>query len=283
MSNKNPNTQTNVDPRVVEDFGREWETFNHKKLDVQGLQNAFDQYFNIFPFDKINSNSVGFDMGCGTGRWAQVIAPKVQKLNCIDPSELALSQAKINLNQFSNCEFECSSVSDSELPKNSQDFGYCLGVLHHIPNTLDGIKACAEKLKVGAPFLLYLYYRFDNKPIWFKWVWQCSDILRRFICKLPFPLKLFISQLIAIFVYYPLSRTALLLEKLSFDILNFPLSDYRDKPFYFLRTDALDRFGTKLEKRFTKYEIKEMMLEAGFTKISFSRKTPFWVAVGIKS
>ena len=25
------------------------------------------------------------------------------------------------------------------------------------------------------------------------------------------------------------------------------------------------------------------MLEAGFTKISFSRKTPFWVAVGIKS
>ena len=29
----------------------------------------------------------------------------------------------------------------------------------------------------------------------------------------------------------------------------------KNKTFYFMRTDALDRFGTKLEKRFTKEEI----------------------------
>ena len=47
------------------------------------------------------------------------------------------------------------------------DFGYSLGVLHHIPDTCAGIKACARLLKRGGPFLVYLYYAFDNRAIAF--------------------------------------------------------------------------------------------------------------------
>ena len=50
-----------------------------------------------------------------------------------------------------------------------------------------------------------------------------------------------------------------------------------------LRTDALDRFGTKLERRFTKKEIKTMMEDADLVKIKFSNNEPYWCAVGIKS
>ena len=32
-------------------------------------------------------------MGCGSGRWAQFVAPRVKKLFCIDPSE-AINVAK---------------------------------------------------------------------------------------------------------------------------------------------------------------------------------------------
>ena len=49
-----------------------------------------------------------------------------------------------------------------------------------------------------------------------------------------------------------------------------------------MKTDALDRFGTKLEQRFTKDEINEMMLSAGLINIKFSDKIPYWVAVGEK-
>ena len=128
-----------------------------------------------------------------------------------------------------------------------------------------------------------LYYRFDNKPIWFKFIWKVSDIFRRIISKLPFPIKLFVCFVIAIFIYYPLSRFSLLLEKLKINVSNIPLSDHRNKTFYVLKTDALDRFGTRLEKRFTKNEIREMMAKAGFKDISFSNGTPFWVAIGTKS
>ena len=80
----------------------------------------------------------------------------------------------------------------------------------------------------------------------------------------------------------PLARFALVVEKLGLDVSNFPLTWYRDEPFYILRTDALDRFGTRLEQRFTKDEIKKMLLDAGFSKIEFSNKEPFWTVLAYK-
>ena len=49
-----------------------------------------------------------------------------------------------------------------------------------------------------------------------------------------------------------------------------------------MRTDALDRFGTRLEKRFTKNQISKMMEEAGLENILFSDLKPYWHVVGYK-
>ena len=275
--------QNNADARVVGDFGREWKTLGQEKLKSEELKLAFNEYFHILPLDLIDTQSEGCEMGCGSGRWAKVMAPKVGKLHRIDPSDIALERAEPNLISANNCRFECASVADSTIANGSQDFGYCLGVLHHRPNTGAGLRSRTQKLKKGAPVLLYLYDRFDNKPAWFRLVWRMSDVARRFICRRPFPVKLFVSQVIACVVYWPLSVLSRMLEALGFDVRNIPLSSYRGKPFYSLRTDALDRFGTKLEKRFTKAEIGEMMTSAGLSNIRFSDRTPYWVAVGIKT
>jgi hypothetical protein len=50
-----------------------------------------------------------------------------------------------------------------------------------------------------------------------------------------------------------------------------------------MRTDALDRFGTRLEQRFTRAEIEVMMRRAGLTDIRFSETEPYWVACGRKA
>ena len=49
-----------------------------------------------------------------------------------------------------------------------------------------------------------------------------------------------------------------------------------------MMTDSLDRFGTKLEKRYSKEEIYNMMKASDLSNITFSHEEPFWVAVGIK-
>ena len=63
---------------------------------------------------------------------------------------------------------------------------------------------------------------------------------------------------------------------------NFPLNSYKDLSFYTMRTDSLDRLGTQIEKRFSKNEIKQMMIDAGLNKIKFSNTEPYWCALGYK-
>tara|TARA_Y100000741_G_scaffold299658_1_gene240833 strand:+ start:61 stop:903 length:843 start_codon:yes stop_codon:yes gene_type:complete len=272
----------NQDKNTVDGFGDEWSRFDQSDLPTAEQQLLFDEYFSVFPWKNISKESTGFDLGCGTGRWARSVAPKVKKLICIDPSS-ALDIAKKNLSNFDNCVFDSATVDEMPMQDNSMDFGYSLGVLHHVPDTALGIKQCVKKLKIGAPLLLYLYYRFDNRPWWFRLIWSVTDLLRRVVSKMPYKLRYVSSQIISIIVYFPLARFALFLEKLNFNVSNFPLSSYRNLSFYTMRTDALDRFGTRLEQRFTRKEIKNMMRNAGLENIEFSNSKPFWVAVGYKS
>ncbi len=271
----------NIDTKVVEDFGREWGQYDQIQFDTKS-EEAFLQYFSLFPKEFLNTHSIGFDAGCGSGRWARYIAPRVKHLYCFDPSEKALNVAKRNLSLVDNCSFECASINDCSIVNETMDFGYCIGVLHHLPDTKAGMSDCVSKLKKGAPFLLYIYYKFENRPLWFVFIWKCTDFMRRVICRLPFKLKLMLTRLIALFVYFPLARVSLLFEYIGIDVSNIPLSDYRRKTFYFMSIDALDRFGTTLEKRFTKKEISSMMEECGLISIEFGRNSPYWVAIGFK-
>lgn len=271
----------NVDSGVVTGFGFEWEKFDQSALIPSEHESLFACYFSIFPWACLPADAVGFDMGCGSGRWAKLVIPRVGKLLCVDPSS-ALEVAKKNLNDFSGCVFVNAAVDDNWADDESMDFGYSLGVLHHIPDTQKGIEACAKKLKKGAPFLLYLYYDFDNKPFWYRFIWRLSDIARQLVSRLPSVPRYWVTQVISLFVYWPFSRIAFFIEKLGLKVANIPLSEYRNRSFYTMRTDALDRFGTRLERRFSREKITEMLQKAGFENIVFSESAPFWCAVGYK-
>ena len=271
----------NLDTKTIESFGDEWTQFDQSDLSNKEAYGIFKNYFSIFPLSKLLKTSEGFDMGCGSGRWAKFIAPKVGLLHCIDPSK-SIKIAKKKLRKFDNIKYHQKSLDSSGLKKESQDFGYSLGVLHHVPKTESAIVSCVKLLKPGAPFLLYIYYSFDNRPIWFKYLWRLSNSIRFFISKLPKFLKFLICDVIALIVYYPFARFVLLSEKFGLKLKNFPLHFYRSRSFYSMRTDARDRFGTPLEKRFSKKEIHKMMQISGLEKITFRKNAPFWTAIGYK-
>lgn len=274
--------EKNIDPKTVDGFGFEWSTFDQSVLSDEELEKNFNAYFSIFDWSKITEKSVGFDMGCGSGRWARLVSPRVGYLHLIDASTDALEIAKKNLSRNPNCIFHLASVDDLPLENESMDFGYSLGVLHHVPDTQAALRACADKLKPGAPFLAYFYYAFDNRPKWFQILWKVSDYGRRLISKMPNRIKYATTQVIAALIYWPLARTAKGLEKMGFNTHLIPLSAYRDASFYTMRTDAFDRFATRLEQRFTRHQIQQMMLNAGLEDIIFSEETPFWCCMGYK-
>jgi SAM-dependent methyltransferase len=276
------NLSPNIDSHTVASFGDEWERFDQQAMSLSEAERVFGDYFAIFPWDQLPHDAVGFDMGCGSGRWARFVAPRVSCLHCIDPSR-ALAVACKTLADQPNVQFHQTSVADSGLAPNSQDFGYSLGVLHHVPNTAAAIRSCTELLKPGAPLLLYLYYAFDNRPRWFRWLWQLSNTARLLIRRLPPRPKQLLTDLIALTIYWPLARLAALAEAAGLSVASFPLSYYRRCSFYTMRTDARDRFGTPLEQRFTRAQIREMCTDAGLVDLRFSPRAPYWCLVGFKA
>lgn len=273
---------SNLDRNTVEGFGEEWARFDQSVIDERQLQAVFEQYFAVFPWSELPADAAGADIGVGSGRWAKFVAPRVGHLHCVDASAQALGVAQKTLAGASNVTFHEASVGALPFPDGSLDFLYSLGVLHHVPDTAGAIAACARALKPGAPMLLYLYYRFDNRPEWFKRLWEVSDLGRRAISRLPHRARHLVTDAIAASVYFPLARAAQVLERAGLDVGLIPLSAYRNKPFYSMRTDALDRFGTQLEQRFTRVEIEEMMRKAGLERIRFNEGFPFWCSVGYR-
>lgn len=273
----------NLDPATVAGFGEEWTAFDQTELVGDEYRRIFDDYFYIFPFSSLSPKAEGFDLGCGSGRWAAGVAPRVGRLHCIDPAERALDVARRRLGARGNVSFHLASADSIPLPDSSQDFGYSLGVLHHVPDTKKALADGVRKLKPGAPFLLYLYYRFENRPAWFRKLWQLSDRARERIATLPFNSRRAVTDVVATSVYWPLARASRLAEELGADVSNWPLSAYRRLSFYTMRTDALDRLGTRLEQRFDRAEIEQMMIAAGLTDIRFSERVPYWVACGVRA
>ncbi|MEQ1594204.1 MAG: class I SAM-dependent methyltransferase [Casimicrobium sp.] len=272
---------TNIDHDTVASFGDEWQRFDQSGMTEDESRKVFGEYFALFPWDALPKDAEGFDMGCGTGRWARWVAPRVGKLHCVDPSA-AIEVARVNLTELSNVVFHHAGVDDVELKNGSQDFGYSLGVLHHVPDTAAAVRSCVDLLKPGAPLLLYLYYALDNRPWWFRLVWRLSDLMRQAICRMPPWLKHVTTDAIGVIIYWPLARLSLIADRVRMNASFMPLYYYRNHSFYTMRTDARDRFGTPLEQRFSKQQVAEMMTRAGLVDISFGEHAPFWCALGTK-
>ena len=274
--------QQNLDAKVVRGFGDEWQRFDQSGAGDGELAKIVAQYFHGLPIETLPRDAIGADIGCGSGRWARFVAPQVHTLHCVDASDGALSVARRNLVGAANVQFHHASVDALPFADGSLDFAYSLGVLHHVPDTRAAIAACVRKLKPGAPFLVYLYYRFDNRPAWFPWLWRTSELARFVVSRSPAPVRNAAAEVLATTVYWPMARAARLLERAGRDVQHMPLSWYRDQSFYVMRNDALDRFGTRLEQRFTREEVVSMLEAAGVERVQ-TWGPPYWCAVGHKA
>jgi SAM-dependent methyltransferase len=270
----------NLDQEVINGFGHEWAAFDYadNKSD-SALDDQFLAYVAPIDLKAFNKNySVAADFGAGSGRWTSRLLPHFSKIYALEPSDGGF---KVLLRKFTNeqqIEILKQTVGDNSIPEESLDLAMSLGVLHHIPNTADAIVDIAKKLKPDGTFLCYLYYKLDDKPAHYKILFWISSRFRWAICRLPYGWRVKIAKIVALCVYFPLARIAKLLAQQGRNTSNFPLHQYADMPFVMLQNDALDRFGTRLEQRFTKKEIIEMLRVARFdiTSVNFSKTEPFW-------
>ncbi len=275
-----PGEDGNIDRETIQSFGDEWLEFD--EFSDEDIRVAGDEYFDIVP-ESVYAGKYVLDVGCGTGRWSKYLSGKVSALEAVDPSEAVLSAAAL-LQNNDNVRISQASAGDIPFSNNTFDFVLSLGVLHHIPDTQAAMQKCIDKLKPGGHFLVYLYYSLDNRGFFFKTLFHISNLMRNIISSFPFRLKKMVCDLLAFSLYLPFIAVARLLQSVGFMecAKRVPLSYYVGKSLYIIRNDSLDRFGTPLEKRFSRERIQHMMTGCGLSNIVFSEKEPFWHALGRK-
>ena len=105
---------------------------------------------------------------------------------------------------------------------------------------------------LDAPLLLYIDGAKGKRPRWFRWLWRLSNASRLLIRRLPPRPKQLVTDLIALTVYWPLSRLASLAEAATAATT----------------PSALPR--------------RSLRHAAGLVDLRFSPRAPYWCVVGVR-
>lgn len=271
----------NIDNEVVQSFGDEWLKFHDFSDEI--IKECAEEYFDILDETIVNKNTYALDVGCGTGRWTKYLSKKAGFIEAIDPSNAIIAADKL-LGNIENVRLTKASTETLPFKDNSFDFAMSIGVLHHIPDTQQAMKDCVKKVKPGGHFYCYLYYNLEGQTKLFKLLFWLSDLIRKVVCRLPGGLKKIVCDILAVIIYMPFVLWVRFLVLIGLRPLakKMPLSAYNNKSFFIIRNDALDRFGTKLEQRFSKTQVENMMQNCGLQEILVSPGVPYYHAIGKK-
>ncbi len=272
--------QASAAPSVVRSFDDEWQRFS--RVGGVELEQMFRQYFDLIDADSFGSSAVVLDAGCGAGRWAYEVARRGPRVIAVDLG-FSVEIAARNTSELGRV--ACVQADLLDLPLVPEiDWAYSLGVIHHVDRPLETLRRVVDTTKAGAKTLIYVYYALDQRGPLFRALFGAVDLARRVTSRSPRPLTRLFSDLVALAVYWPLARLSLALERMGVSkaAAAVPLSWYAHRSFRVMRNDSLDRFGTTLERRYTRAETIELLRSAGLDAPVISSEPPYWHGVGVR-
>lgn len=266
------------DVDLVQRFDSEWRTFY--EVGTREQQVVFKQYFDLVDPALLTSGEIALDAGCGAGRWAYEVARRGARVLAIDLGS-SIDVAARNTRAIGRVACIQADIRALPIREGAVTLAYSLGVLHHLDETASAIKEVARTLRPGGTMLVYLYYALAERSPAFRGLFAVTDFTRRMTSRLPQPITGCFATAAAITVYFPLARMSWLLRRLGLERLAaaLPLSYYADRSLHTMRNDSLDRFGTRLEKRYTRSDIVELLTTTGLTEVRISSRPPYWHAV----
>lgn len=176
-------------------FSYEWKKF------AQLHQEYEQQFLDWVDLPKtFFKNKIILDAGCGTGRHLDCVSRYGAKVAIgIDLGE-SIEVANRHHRQKNNVHVVQADIYHLPFPKQSFDYAYSIGVLHHLPQPESGFRAILEKIKNKGGISIWVYGREGNGLL------KLMDPIRKhFISKLPLKVVDALSLLI-ITPLYPIFK-----------------------------------------------------------------------------
>jgi SAM-dependent methyltransferase len=185
--------------RTVEAFGWEWQTFNRLPADAE--QQFLDW---IHPLGReFFVQKVVLDAGCGMGRFAVASAAfGAREVLAVDLSD-AVEAAAENARAWPNVHVVQADIYHLPLRPGCVDFGFCIGVLHHLPEPERGFRCLVHQVNPGGAVFAWVYGRENN-----GWLVRVVNPIRERVgSRLPRRALLGVSFVLAL-VLHPLGKLA---------------------------------------------------------------------------
>lgn len=248
--------------RTQASFGYQWTRFGE-------LRPEFEQQFLWFISPPITreffSGKRGIDAGCGFGRHMYWAAQWGAEVIGVDVSA-AVDRAFANTALLERAHVVQGDIYHLPLARASFDFAYSLGVLHHLPDTGQGVASVARHVQPGGTVITWLYAGGRGK--WFQRV----EPLRRQVARLPLPalhwLCLGVAALaypVAIVPYRWLVRAGVARGWLE----RFPahFKYYAAYPFRVYHADWVDRVSAPVRTYYQPAEARELLASHGLQTV----------------
>lgn len=268
------------DNPIIAGFDDEWSRF--RDVGTKDQADVYALYFDLLPVARLAKDQTVLDAGCGGGRWAFEVSKRGPRVIAVDLGR-SVEVARANTDPD---RVDCVQADLESLPLGTDtvDWAYSLGVLHHTRTPERALANIVNAVRPGGLVLLYLYYALDQRGPLYHTLFVAADVTRRLLSRQPRFVVRVIATFIASVVYWPLARFAAFLERAGAGVLaaKLPLGFYRHLSFGTMLNDSLDRFGTRLERRYTRAEMTALMHAAGLVDVTLSSSPPFWHGVGTK-
>lgn len=164
----------------VDNFSFEWNVHRTTQLDsVNGRTDSEDRLRQALgrPLQELNTTLM-LDVGCGTGRFAEIALRYGATVVGIDLS-LAVEAAYMNTGRHPNMHIVQADVFKLPLKREIFDVIYSLGVLHHTPDCRKAFDQLPRHLKPGGRLLITVYMLANRVYI------ASSNFWRRLTTRLP--------------------------------------------------------------------------------------------------
>lgn len=177
-------------------FGYQWNRFAKTQLDsANGTTRSRDTFIERtgFALESLRGKRV-LDAGNGMGRFAEICANAGADVYGIDLSS-AVDPAAANLAGRANVSISQADIFAPPFARESFDFIYSIGVLHHTPSTRRAFESLVPLLKPGGRIAIWVYWERLAK------LFPGSEILRPLTSRLSKPVLLTLCK-VAVPLYH---------------------------------------------------------------------------------
>lgn len=170
-------------PRFVEDdkyvtsFSFEWKKHQRTQLDSANQnrimfgesRRSFEQRVD-FPLSQLKDKII-LDVGCGMGRYAEIALEEGGKVVGVDLS-LAVEIAFENISLYKNIDLIQADIFHLPFRKESFDFVYSFGVLHHTHDCAKAFSKLPILLKKGGKLSISIYSSYNKGIVYMSQFWR---------------------------------------------------------------------------------------------------------------